>query len=40
MIDIKTKLFEELSTQELYQMLELRSEVFVVEQYCVYQYTT
>ncbi len=37
MIDIKTKSFEELTTQELYQMLELRSEVFVVEQYCVYQ---
>jgi ElaA protein len=32
-----TKTFEELSTQELYQILRLRSEVFVVEQNCVYQ---
>lgn len=31
------KTFEELSTQELYQILRLRSEVFVVEQDCVYQ---
>lgn len=34
-IDIKT--FEELNIQELYKMLQLRSEVFVVEQDCVYQ---
>jgi ElaA protein len=33
----KTKIFNELSTQELYQILRLRSEVFVVEQNCVYQ---
>jgi len=33
----KTKTFDELSTQELYQILRLRSEVFVVEQNCVYQ---
>jgi ElaA protein len=33
----KTKMFNELSTQELYQILRLRSEVFVVEQNCVYQ---
>ena len=33
----KTKTFYELSTQELYQILRLRSEVFVVEQNCVYQ---
>jgi ElaA protein len=33
----KTKTFDELSTQELYQILKLRSEVFVVEQNCVYQ---
>ncbi|MEW2920619.1 GNAT family N-acetyltransferase [Muricauda sp. ANG21] len=31
------KTFEELSTQELYQILRLRSEIFVVEQDCVYQ---
>ena len=32
-----TKTFLELTTTELYQILELRSEVFVVEQDCVYQ---
>lgn len=31
------KLFDELSTNELYALLQLRSEVFVVEQNCVYQ---
>lgn len=34
---ISIKNFNELSTKELYQVLELRSEVFVVEQNCVYQ---
>lgn len=33
----KTKSFDELLTKELYQILRLRSEVFVVEQNCVYQ---
>ena len=37
MLEIKSKTFEELSTQELYELLQLRSEVFVVEQSCVYQ---
>ena len=32
-----TKSFQELNTTELYQILQLRSEVFVVEQDCVYQ---
>ena len=32
-----TKTFKELNTTELYQILQLRSEVFVVEQDCVYQ---
>jgi ElaA protein len=32
-----TKSFQELKTTELYQILQLRSEVFVVEQDCVYQ---
>lgn len=32
-----TKSFQELTTTELYQILNLRSEVFVVEQNCVYQ---
>ena len=36
-ISWKTKTFDELSTQELYQILRLRSEVFLVEQNCVYQ---
>ena len=36
-ISWKTKTFDELSTQELYQILRLRSEIFVVEQNCVYQ---
>jgi ElaA protein len=31
------KRFNELSTRELYFVLQLRSEVFVVEQNCVYQ---
>jgi len=37
MIQWKIKRFEALSLQELYSALELRSEVFVVEQNCVYQ---
>ena len=31
------KTFDELTKEELYQILRLRSEVFVVEQNCVYQ---
>ena len=34
---IITKTFSELDTEDLYQILRLRSEVFVVEQDCVYQ---
>lgn len=34
---IITKNFNELSLKELYSILQLRSEVFVVEQDCVYQ---
>jgi ElaA protein len=37
MIDIQVKYFSELNTDELYKLLQLRSEVFVVEQDCVYQ---
>lgn len=33
----KIKRFNELSLSELYESLQLRSEVFVVEQNCVYQ---
>ncbi|HBC04441.1 MAG TPA: GNAT family N-acetyltransferase [Aequorivita sp.] len=36
-MEIEVKNFEELSTNELYAILQLRSEVFVVEQDCVYQ---
>lgn len=32
----KIKSFEDLSVRELYEMLRLRSEIFVVEQNCVY----
>mgnify|MGYP003643904670 FL=1 len=37
MLDIKIKKFNELTIQELYSLLKLRSEIFVVEQDCVYQ---
>lgn len=43
MIDIEQngilhkKTFQELTTDELYELLRVRSEVFVVEQNCVYQ---
>ncbi len=33
----ETKTFEELTITELYLILQLRSEVFVVEQDCIYQ---
>lgn len=34
---VEIKKFHELSIQELYDILQLRSEVFVVEQDCIYQ---
>lgn len=37
MIKIEVKKFNQLTTLELYKVLQLRSEVFVVEQDCVYQ---
>lgn len=37
MLDISVKSFNELNTTELYELLQLRSEIFVVEQDCVYQ---
>lgn len=37
MLQIHVKTFQEFNTQELYDVLQLRSEVFVVEQDCVYQ---
>ena len=36
-MQIKVKVFDDLTTKELYDILQLRSEVFVVEQDCVYQ---
>ena len=37
MIAFSSKNFQELTTQELYQVLALRADVFVVEQNCPYQ---
>ncbi|PHI21056.1 GNAT family N-acetyltransferase [Lewinellaceae bacterium SD302] len=37
MIDWTTKSFQQLTVAELYELLALRAEVFVVEQDCVYQ---
>ncbi len=37
MIDWQLKAFDGLTTYELYKILQLRSEVFVVEQNCPYQ---
>ena len=37
MLNISIKPFNQLSLEELYYLLQLRSEVFVVEQDCVYQ---
>lgn len=36
-MDLYIKRFSELTTYELYDILKLRSEVFVVEQNCIYQ---
>jgi ElaA protein len=36
-MNFQIKTFKELNTTELYNILQLRSEVFVVEQDCVYQ---
>lgn len=37
MTTLHKKTFQELTTDELYELLRVRSEVFVVEQNCVYQ---
>ena len=34
---LAAKYFEELTTTELYEILRVRSEIFVVEQNCIYQ---
>ena len=36
-VTLHKKTFHELTTDELYELLRVRSEVFVVEQNCVYQ---
>ncbi len=36
-MEIEVKSFDELSKKELYDLLQLRSEVFVIEQDCIYQ---
>jgi len=36
-MEINVKTFDQLTKKELYDILQLRSEVFVVEQDCVYQ---
>ena len=36
-LTLHKNLFSELTTEELYELLRIRSEVFVVEQNCVYQ---
>ena len=36
-VEWKIKRFEELTTTELYEILRVRAEVFVVEQTCIYQ---
>ncbi len=36
-MEINVKTFDQLTNRELYEILKLRSEVFVVEQDCVYQ---
>lgn len=36
-MEFKVKKFNELTTEELYKILRVRNEVFVVEQTCIYQ---
>lgn len=36
-MEYKIKTFDELTNKELYSILRLRSEIFVVEQNCIYQ---
>ena len=37
MLEITIKIFQELTTKELYDLIQLRIDVFCVEQNCVYQ---
>lgn len=36
-LNLHKKRFDEFTTQELYELLRIRTDVFVVEQNCVYQ---
>lgn len=36
-MEVKAKFFDELNTRELYEILKVRSKIFVLEQNCVYQ---
>ena len=36
-LSLHKKRFDELTTQELYELLRIRTDVFVVEQDCIYQ---
>ncbi len=36
-MQVEVKIFDQMTLQELYQLLQLRAAVFVVEQDCVYQ---
>ena len=36
-MNLVSKYFDELTTVELYELLKVRSEIFVVEQNCIYQ---
>ena len=36
-MELVIKKYQELTSDELYEILKVRAEVFVVEQHCVYQ---
>jgi ElaA protein len=36
-MEMKSKFFHELTTQELYEILRIREEIFVIEQNCIYR---
>ena len=36
-MEFKVKSFSELNSLEMYQLLQLRSDVFVIEQHCIYK---
>lgn len=36
-MELVVKTFEQLTTKELYEILQVRAEIFVVEQNCIYQ---